>query len=61
MLNAGQQALRIQKRLIEGWLEPALSHGVQAGVDAFRQSYDSGEPQQRLAAFIQRKKSSKTK
>ncbi len=57
LLRAGPRAVRIQKRLIESWLEPQVAQGIQAGVDAFRQCYDSGEPQRMLDAFIKRKKS----
>jgi enoyl-CoA hydratase len=51
LLAADPAALRAQKRLCRLWEEAPLAESVRASIDEFAQSYESGEPARRVAAF----------
>jgi len=59
ILAAEPGAIRAQKRLIEGWLDHGVPAGVRAGMDAFAASFQTDAPNQRLAAFQNRKRGGK--
>ena len=53
--SAEPLAVTAQKRLIEGWLDgTGVPAAVQAGLDAFQQTYQTDAPNQRLGAFLKR-------
>ncbi|MEO8142787.1 MAG: enoyl-CoA hydratase [Betaproteobacteria bacterium] len=51
-------AIRAQKRLCKLWEEAPLAESIRASIDEFAQSYESGEPNRRVAAFRARRKNS---
>ena len=56
ILRAEPAAIRSQKRLIEGWLETAPAVGIQASIDAFSETFHARAANERLAAFLERKR-----
>ena len=56
ILRAEPAAIRSQKRLIEGWLETAPAVGIQASIDAFAETFHARAANDRLAAFLARKR-----
>lgn len=50
--RAGPEAIRSQKRLMARWERSSVEEGVLAGIDALAEAYDTGEPQERIAAFF---------
>ena len=57
LLSADAQALTLQKRLALQWEELPLSAAIEAGIDAFSEAYKTDEPNRRMHAFLDRKKS----
>ena len=55
ILASGPAAIRIQKRLIRRWEESFLEDGIQAGIEAFRQAFETDEPTRYLQAFLDQK------
>jgi enoyl-CoA hydratase/carnithine racemase len=49
-------AVRAQKRLMRRWERLPLDEAVQVGIDAFAQSVSDGEHVERMAAFVNRKR-----
>lgn len=49
-------AIRAQKRLIEGWMETGPAAGVQAGIDAFADTFRRPAAGERLSAFVNRRR-----
>ena len=56
ILRAEPNAIRAQKRLIEGWLETDLNTGIEASINAFSDNFLTDTPNKRLAAFFDSKK-----
>jgi len=56
LLECGAEALRIQKELCRGWEELPLTESVNLSVGAFGRSFLSGEPQQMMGGFLNRKR-----
>ncbi len=50
------EAMRNQKALLRQWEELPLSQSIDVSVKAFGKAYLTGEPQQRMQAFIDRRK-----
>jgi enoyl-CoA hydratase/carnithine racemase len=50
-------AIRLQKALMRRWEELPLTQAIEAGIDAFAESIESGEPAERMGAFVRRKAS----
>jgi len=48
----GPTAIRQQKALMQAWERLPLAEAVQAGVDAFAQSYERDEPKTMMAEFL---------
>ena len=59
ILAGSDEAIRAQKRLCKLWEEAPLTESIRSSIDEFAQSYESGEPNRRVAAFraARRKKS----
>jgi enoyl-CoA hydratase/carnithine racemase len=56
ILASGRQAIEIQKRLCNDWDNNTLADGIQLGIEAFAQSYESDEPKTMMNEFINRKR-----
>ena len=54
---AGPTAIRLQKELLRDWEELPLRDAVQRGVDCLPEAFASGEPRERMRAFLGRKRS----
>jgi len=52
ILACGPEAVRSQKRLIAAWERLPLEAAIEAGVEAFAQSFMTDEPQRMMAAFL---------
>ncbi len=55
LLN-GPTALVLQKKLVAQWTETNLSGAIQAGIKAFREVYETGEPKEGMKAFLEKRK-----
>jgi len=51
ILAGDPQAIRAQKRLCKLWEEAPLAESIRISIDEFAQSYESGEPNRRVATF----------
>ena len=51
ILAGSDEAIRAQKRLCKLWEEAPLAESIRASIDEFARSYESGEPNRRVAAF----------
>lgn len=56
LMAGGPNAIRIQKRLIMDWDRMSVTDGARAGIQAYVESYKSGEPNKLMNAFLDRKK-----
>jgi len=54
VLNAGPQAVRLQKKLMRQWEDLPLNAAIAAGVDRFAEAYATDEPSRLMRAFINR-------
>lgn len=61
MLAAGPRAIRIQKKLVRDWERMTISQAVQAGIRACGEARKTDEPKRLMAAFLERKKSGKSR
>ncbi|MEM7777676.1 MAG: enoyl-CoA hydratase [Pseudomonadota bacterium] len=50
--RAAPEAVRAQKALMTRWERSSVAEGIQAGIDALAEAYDTGEPQSRIQAFF---------
>jgi enoyl-CoA hydratase/carnithine racemase len=57
VLAGAPQAIRLQKQLIGEWEKRPLDDAVMAGIRAFRRAYATGEPQTKMRAFVERRRS----
>ena len=53
---AGPVAIRLQKELLRDWEELSLRDAVQRGIDCLPRGFASGEPRERMRAFLDRKR-----
>jgi len=60
ILAAGARAIRLQKALVRDWEELSLSEAIERGINAFAEAYQTSEPAERMAAFLQKGKSRRT-
>ena len=51
----GPQVLRQQKALLRSWEDQPVDAAINASVAAFRQAFETGEPQRYMQAFLARK------
>jgi len=52
----GPQVVRQQKRLLREWEEAPLDDAIENSVAEFGRAFETGEPQQHMASFINRKR-----
>jgi enoyl-CoA hydratase len=55
LLACGDQALRTQKALLRSWEELPLSQALHQSIAAFGKSFTTGEPQEHMQAFLDRR------
>ena len=60
LLEPEPRAVRLQKALMQRWEELPITGAIQAGVDAFEETYRSDAPRQAMAEFIERRKKAKS-
>ena len=53
---AGPAAIRLQKELLRDWEELPLREAVERGIDCLPKAFASGEPRERMRAFLDRKR-----
>jgi enoyl-CoA hydratase/carnithine racemase len=56
ILDAGPQAIRLQKKLIRRWEGLPLDQAIEIGIESFASAYDSDEPQRLMQGFISRRR-----
>lgn len=56
LLEAGSNAVRIQKRLIRTWERLPVEDAVEAGIDAFASAWRTDEPRRMMGAFLDGKR-----
>jgi enoyl-CoA hydratase len=56
LAGLGPQVLRQQKRLLRDWERLPLEDSIQRSVAAFARAFTTGEPQQHMQAFLQRRR-----
>ena len=54
--SAGPTAIRLQKALLRDWEELPLREAVERGIDCLPKAFASGEPRERMRAFLDRKR-----
>ena len=52
---AGPTAVRLQKALLRDWEELPLRDAIERGIDCLSKGFASGEPRERMRAFLDRK------
>lgn len=55
VLRNGPTALVLQKKLIAQWMELPLSASIEAGIKAFRECYQTDEPNEGMKAFLEKR------
>jgi enoyl-CoA hydratase len=55
-LQCGPTAMVLQKKLISQWMDLHLSDAAEAGIRAFRECYQTREPQEGMKAFLEKRK-----
>jgi enoyl-CoA hydratase len=53
ILATSPAAVRLQKQLIRAWEQCTPAEAIERGIDCFAQAWDTDEPTQRMAAFLQ--------
>lgn len=56
ILASGSNALKLQKELILEWEQLPVEDAIDAGIEYFAKSFESGEPTRRMREFLERKK-----
>jgi enoyl-CoA hydratase/carnithine racemase len=56
ILASGSRAVRLQKRLIQGWESQSIDGAIRAGIDCFTEAWSSDEPRRMTAAFLKQRK-----
>ena len=54
--TAGPAAVRLQKALLRNWEELPLRDAVERGIDCLARGFASGEPRERMRAFLDPKR-----
>ncbi|MDE2487334.1 MAG: enoyl-CoA hydratase/isomerase family protein [Alphaproteobacteria bacterium] len=60
LLDAEPRAVRAQKALMRRWEELPMSAAIEAGADAFEETYRSEAPRRAMAAFLAERKAAKS-
>lgn len=61
ILECGPQAIRSQKALLLEWEKVSIDEAIDVSISAFSLSFETGEPQQMMGAFLNRSRRSKPK
>ncbi len=56
VVECGPAAIRLQKELIVRWRNTDLRSAIEAGINAFAQSYASDEPREAMRAFLEKRR-----
>jgi enoyl-CoA hydratase len=56
ILECAPTAVRLQKELIIRWRSTDLRTAIESGINAFAQSYATGEPREALTAYLEKRK-----
>jgi len=56
ILNAGPQAIRLQKALIRHWETLPVDQAIEKGIEFFWHAFQTDEPQRFMSKFIERKR-----
>ncbi len=56
IIGCSPAAIRLQKELIIRWRNMDLRSAIEAGINAFAQSYATGEPREAMRAFLEKRK-----
>jgi enoyl-CoA hydratase/carnithine racemase len=56
ILECAPSAVRLQKELIIRWRNTDLRTAIESGINAFAQSYATGEPREALSAYLEKRK-----
>lgn len=56
ILNAGPQAIRLQKALIRHWETLPVDQAIKKGIESFGQAFQTNEPREFMTRFIERKR-----
>jgi len=56
VLDCAPTAVRLQKELMVRWRDPDLRTAVEYGVNAFAQSFTTGEPREAMDAYLGKRK-----
>ena len=56
ILACAPGAIRLQKELIVRWRNADLSSAIRFGINAFAQSYATGEPREATLAFLEKRR-----
>jgi len=56
ILNAGPQAIRLQKALIRHWETLPVDQAIEKGIEIFWHAFQTDEPRKYMTRFIERKK-----
>jgi len=56
VLNAGPQAIRLQKSLMTTWESKPIGESISARVEIFANAFDSDEPRRLMQAFLDRRR-----
>jgi enoyl-CoA hydratase len=56
ILGCAPSAVRLQKELIIRWRNTDLRTAIESGINAFAQSYATGEPREALTAYLEKRK-----
>jgi len=59
IINAGAQAIRLQKALIRQWEILPIHQGIEKGIQAFGQAYQTDEPRTFMERFLKTKRDGK--
>ena len=55
-LQCGPAAMVLQKKLIARWMDLGLSDAAEAGIQTFRECYETPEPREGMKAFLEKRK-----
>ena len=56
ILQAGPEAIRLQKELIVRWRDSDLGTAVRDGIDAFIRAYATDEPREGMSAYLEKRR-----
>jgi len=54
-LQCGPTAMVVQKKLMAQWMDLSLSDATEAGIQALRETYKTGEPKEGMNAFLEKR------